>query len=458
MPVAQAPMTTQGAAPFVWGSNGAMLTPDQVAQQRQIAQAMIANAAAPQNVGEGLSAIGKALIARSMMDDANSAQATGQQSAAAAFSGLGDNPSLGTLEAAAGNPFLSDGQSSVVKAMLQQKLQQSDPAYQLDMQYKRAQMGQIGAIPGYQKMPDGTLQPIAGGPSDPNNPQNSIELETKRAILGIDHAKMQGGFFGDSDTAAAQRIVMTGDPASKQYSLAYQFLFGPKTQQQQTPNGIVTFQVQNPPPPGVAPPTYGGPAGAPSVDPSAPPPSAVMPMQPAPVQGAAPMQQLGGAVNVIPGTRPSPTETQQRYGILGHALTQDLPTALKNYDALTNIKGQVLDKLPGGNLFQSPSYRQAAFAAKAAVSNIVYALSGANSTPAEKQAKIDEVTPQIGDDPGTVALKKQQLVSYVLSVADASNDPALSQKAHQIADQLMGSTGAAASGTTSAGVKWSIAP
>lgn len=442
MAVVQAPMTTQGAAPsaFVWGSNGQMLTPEQIASQRQIAQAMIGNMNTPQNVGEGLSGIGKALIAGMMTRQANSAQAAGQQSATDAFSGLGDNPSLAGLEGVASNQFLNDGQSSIVKAMLAQKLQQSDPAYQL--QLKAAQQGY-----------------------DQNAAQFPIDMQTKQAVLGIDQAKMQGGFYGDSDTAAAQRIVMSGDPASKQYAIAYNELYGPKTQQQQTPNGIVTFNIQNPPPSGVAPPTFGAPAMAPSVDPSSVAPQGTATpslASPAPAVGIpspAPAQQPGGAVNVIPGTRPAPTETQQRYGILGHALTQDLPTALQNYDALTNTKGQLLDKVPGGNLFQDPKYRQAAFAAKAAVSNIVYALSGANSTPDEKQAKINEVTPQMGDDPGTIALKKQQLVSYVLSVADASNDPMLSQKAHQIADQLMGPAGgAAASGTTSGGVKWSIAP
>lgn len=58
-----------------------MLTPAQVAAQRAVAQAMIAQAPAPRSLGEGLSAIGKALIAKEMMNQADTSQASGLQSA-----------------------------------------------------------------------------------------------------------------------------------------------------------------------------------------------------------------------------------------------------------------------------------------------------------------------------------------------------------------------------------------
>lgn len=63
-------------------------TPQSVAQQRQIAAVLASRilGRAPKNVGEGLSAIGQALIARTMMGDATDAQKAGLASGNNAFS------------------------------------------------------------------------------------------------------------------------------------------------------------------------------------------------------------------------------------------------------------------------------------------------------------------------------------------------------------------------------------
>lgn len=65
-------------------------TPDTIAKKRAIAEAIAARAmsGAPRNVGEGLNAVGQALLYRQMMRKADTAQREGSQGASAAFSSL----------------------------------------------------------------------------------------------------------------------------------------------------------------------------------------------------------------------------------------------------------------------------------------------------------------------------------------------------------------------------------
>lgn len=66
-------------------------TPESIARKRAMVQQIMAGSSrAPRNVGEGLNAIGQAIIARTMMNEANSAEAAGQESAASAFNPLLD--------------------------------------------------------------------------------------------------------------------------------------------------------------------------------------------------------------------------------------------------------------------------------------------------------------------------------------------------------------------------------
>src|SRR5690349_20975235 len=63
-------------------------TPKSIAEKRRLSEALAARifGRAPQNVGEGLNAIGQALIARSMLDEANAADRAGTAGANDAFS------------------------------------------------------------------------------------------------------------------------------------------------------------------------------------------------------------------------------------------------------------------------------------------------------------------------------------------------------------------------------------
>lgn len=84
--------------------NGNTDTPESVARRRQVADALAARifGQAPQNLGSGIAAIGQALIARQMGQEADSAEAAGRQNANAAFA-----PILGGAVPAAAAPVAS---------------------------------------------------------------------------------------------------------------------------------------------------------------------------------------------------------------------------------------------------------------------------------------------------------------------------------------------------------------
>ncbi len=70
---------------FIFGGDTGV-TPDTLKRRRQIAQALLERTSlAPRDVGEGLTAVGNALIYRSMMNKADAAEKAGQDSANSAF-------------------------------------------------------------------------------------------------------------------------------------------------------------------------------------------------------------------------------------------------------------------------------------------------------------------------------------------------------------------------------------
>lgn len=117
---------------FFWGENGAMLTPAQIAARQQIAEAMLARGGTPQNVGQGLTAVGQALLASRMMGTANQAEQQGVQSASAAMDAAMQDPSQ--ILKAVENPFLNAGQQTVAEALLQRQ----NPMFQAQLQAEQA--------------------------------------------------------------------------------------------------------------------------------------------------------------------------------------------------------------------------------------------------------------------------------------------------------------------------------
>lgn len=181
------------AQPFMWnGNTGDTLTPQQIAAQRAVAQSIIAQQSTPKNVGEGFSAIGDALLYNAANGRATSGEDAGLKSANDAYGALGDSPTRAALMQAEGNQFLTPGQRAVTDALLKQQIAASDPSNQLDMDYKRAQIANLGVLPGYRKNADGGMVAIPGGPADPANPLNQSKVQPPSDVQEYNFAKSQG--------------------------------------------------------------------------------------------------------------------------------------------------------------------------------------------------------------------------------------------------------------------------
>lgn len=132
------------ASPFLWsGNTGEIKSPAQVERERKIAEALMPSKQIAQNPWEGLSQVTGALSGSILGQRAADAEKAGIESGNAAFSGLADgNASSQEIIAALSNPWTAQngGQSAVAQALLNQQFQRQDPAYNLDLDLKRAQI------------------------------------------------------------------------------------------------------------------------------------------------------------------------------------------------------------------------------------------------------------------------------------------------------------------------------
>lgn len=126
---------------------GAITTPQQAARQRSVADALIAQSATPAtNWSSGLADIAAALSGTVLGNRVDEAEAAGQQRAGALFANLAMDSNPDAIIAALTSPdagWASDAQTSIASALLNSSMERSDPAYQLDMQIKRAQLDQM---------------------------------------------------------------------------------------------------------------------------------------------------------------------------------------------------------------------------------------------------------------------------------------------------------------------------
>lgn len=148
---------------FQWGSNGAQVTPEALDQQQKVIDALMANTQQmPTNFWSGANDAVDALVGNTLQQRHDDALSKAQTDFGSQFSALGDNPSRTELESLAGNSFANPQQEAVVKALLSQNLDQTDPSSVLDRQYKQAQIDALTAKP---------AQPLISTPNgiyDPN--------------------------------------------------------------------------------------------------------------------------------------------------------------------------------------------------------------------------------------------------------------------------------------------------
>lgn len=101
-------------------------------------------------------------------------------------------PSLQQLMQAASNPWLNDGQRSVVQALLQQKMQESDPVRKLQMQKLQKEIAassagdvKIAGDRAFRIMPDGSVQDVTPGAAQPGRFRFSGSSVEAQALNGL---------------------------------------------------------------------------------------------------------------------------------------------------------------------------------------------------------------------------------------------------------------------------------
>lgn len=134
--------------PFTWGNGGQQITsPEQAARQRSIAEALLAQSSSPaSNWGEGVADIAAALSGTLINNRVSEAEQAGQERAGALFANLALDSNPDAIIAALTSPdaaWGTDAQTSIASALLNSSMERNDPAYQLDMQIKRAQLDQM---------------------------------------------------------------------------------------------------------------------------------------------------------------------------------------------------------------------------------------------------------------------------------------------------------------------------
>lgn len=102
----------------------------------------------------------------------------------------GQDMSLQQLMQLSSNPWLNDGQRGVVDAMLKQKLQQQDPMRQLEMDYKRAQIGKLTREGGQTEY---GLNPIYGTDEQGNQVLGTIGKDGSFKKIDTGGVKVQSG-------------------------------------------------------------------------------------------------------------------------------------------------------------------------------------------------------------------------------------------------------------------------
>lgn len=250
-----------------------------------------------------------------------------------------------------------------------------------------------------------------------------------------------------------------------QVQAAWAQLNQPTVTYQQTPQGLVA--VSKPPnlPPGWGPPAPGqSPVPTGALPSGAAPAMAPSGTQPAP---SGTLANVGGITTSapLPGTKPAPNESQNRIDILAKMAVPDLKNAVADFSSLRDPLGQLLSRDPTGltNALKSPSFQRAQTAVRASISNILYTVSGAAVGDKELERKIQDLTPQFGEDVTVSAQKLDRLSSYIDAIAGASGDPKTVQAAQEaeagIADakaQMLNGGKPPVSGKTSSGLAWSL--
>lgn len=412
----------------------------------------------------------------------------------------GGGPSIQQLLQAATDPRLSPEQRGVVGMLLKKKMEEADPATQLEMEKNRLDMEKTRIETERLRNPQMTpaekarldfderkmqadqdkLIEVGGSLVDPKTHQavytgqqtdweklddgtlyNKRTGETKAVAAAPGGGKM---FSGNSVDAQALNWLVTNKKVTEEQAAqiaAGKTITGPNGELMfLTPAGIVAQmpgqapQTITPPAAALAP-ASPGPASAPTQAPPAPTPVQTPPAAaPAPVTPTSPRaanpssNQNAGIVPLTgPKTKP-PNEQQQRDNKLYSVVAPELAIVEKNFDALSNPSDQALSAIPhgsdyGADYLKSPEYQRASNSLKTIIASYLYSVSGATAAPAEVENQASILTPKPGEAKTSLDDKLARIRAMVDAIkTGGSGSP----------------TGPSGAGTTSNGLKWSIEP
>lgn len=295
-----------------------------------------------------------------------------------------------------------------------------------------------------------------------------------RTDVPIDGGGANTGFYGNSTEQQALQILANGDPNSYAYAQAYNSLSQPVTTMVTDGDGH-QVQVTTPRtlPQGTRPPTYkgavpaqpeppGGPRavapGGPAANGSGNPFAVTMPqlanvgqtdaqsslnVAPAADNGGNTGTTLPNGTTITPtGLDVQPTEAMVKSGVLSGTLNRLAPGILKNWSVLADPTQQGLDAIKNGplgpvfgpfaNLLETGDYQTASTNLTGAIQEIVFQLSGANTATMEMINTKTPIIPVFGDKPAQLENKRQNLLSFIQNVADASKNDLYRNRAKEI--------------------------
>jgi hypothetical protein len=316
-------------------------------------------------------------------------------------------PSLQQIMQVINNPYSSEGSRAYAQSLLEQRQKQSDPSYQLEQDYKRAQLEALRAKPvdAWDKLDDGTLyrkstgeiKRVAG--DAPGNGQfrfkgNAVDAQALNGLMDA----------GKLTPAQAQQIAagktVTG-PNGEIIFMTPQGVFG-----QSTDGTLSPMSAPQPPQPPAAPQApangvdiFGGDAPAAPAPPS--PPQAPQPPSPVP-------QRQG----MIPLTQPKVTVDESKAGGFADRMTQSGTlidqfgnAGLSTFDqVITNspyVPGFIANNLVGDD-FQKYDQARRDF-----INAQLRRESGAVISPEEFDNANKQYFPQPGDKPEVLEQKRK---------------------------------------------------
>ncbi|AZO63009.1 hypothetical protein EJ078_30115 [Mesorhizobium sp. M1A.F.Ca.IN.022.06.1.1] len=411
------------------------------------------------------------------------------QTAQVAPAPVAGGPSLQQLLQASQDPRLSEQQRGVVNLMLKQRLEEANPATQLELEKNRLEVEKLRnpqIEPGDKARLDfdrekfaaeqskpievggvlvdpKTHQPVYTGQQtdweklDERTLYNKRTGETRAVSIGGANAG-QFRFTGSSVEAQALNGLMDAGPEKggltveqAQQLAAGKTITGPNGELLfLTPQGVFGQATAGGPAIPVSPPKGAVPAPGPQAVPApSPAPAPATQPQPSPTPASPRADNAGILPLTAPKSKP-PNEQQQRDNKLYSVVAPEMQIVERNFSALSNPSDQALSAIPhgsdyGAEYLKSPEYQRASNSLRTIIASYLYSVSGATAAPAEVENQAAILTPKPGE-------------------AKASLDDKLSRIRQMVDAIKTGGSGTVTTpagtggGTTSNGLKWSIEP